>query len=136
MPAAIVCRWSGRLCCRRLPRTRGRFPVWLTASRPRVNMYITDLTHFLDSSGAIGPVKGPPRAMAQFHVDVVAHATDETSTPPAAPQCFKCKKGVVDALVAKDHAILWTCPKCRTEGRIANWQGSLWDLRTRPASSS
>lgn len=37
-------------------------------------MYITDLTYFLDASGAIGPVKGPPRAMAQFHVDVVAHA--------------------------------------------------------------
>ena len=31
--------------------------------------YITDLTHFLDKSGAIGPVKGPARTMAQFHVD-------------------------------------------------------------------
>lgn len=100
-------------------------------------MYITDLTHFLDRSGAIGPVKGPPRAMAQFHVDVVAHATDETlPPPPPAPWCFKCKQGAVDALVANDHAILWTCPKCRTEGRIANWQGSLWDLRARTATSS
>jgi hypothetical protein len=24
------------------------------------------------------------------------------------------------------------CPMCRTEGRISNWQGSLWDLRDRP----
>ncbi len=99
-------------------------------------MHITDLTHFLDLSGAMGPVRDPPRAMAQFHVDVVAHASDETSTPPPAPRCFKGKKGVVDALVAKDHAILWTCPKCRAEGRIANWQGSLWDLRARPATLS
>ena len=32
-------------------------------------MYITDLTHFLDGSGAIAPIKGPARAMAQFVVD-------------------------------------------------------------------
>ena len=56
-------------------------------------MYITDLTHFLDKSGAIGPVKGPARAMAQFHVDVVAHASDATSKAFPAPRCFKCKKG-------------------------------------------
>ena len=37
-------------------------------------MYITDLTHFLDGSGAIAPIKGAARAMAQFLVDVVAHA--------------------------------------------------------------
>ena len=61
-------------------------------------MYITDLTHFLDGSGAIAPIKGPARAMAQFVVEVVAHATDESDTSPAAPTCFKCKKGPVTAL--------------------------------------
>jgi hypothetical protein len=97
-------------------------------------MYITDLTHFLDNSGAIGPVKGPARAMAQFHVDVVAHASDATENPPPAPRCFKCKKGAVEARRAPDGAILWVCPLCRTEGRISNWQGSLWDLRDRPSA--
>jgi hypothetical protein len=53
-------------------------------------MYITDLTHFLDESGAIAPVKGPARAMAQFLVDVVAHASDATSKALPAPKCFKC----------------------------------------------
>ncbi len=28
--------------------------------------------------------------------------------------------------------MVWICPMCRTEGRISNWQGSLWDLRDRP----
>ncbi len=97
-------------------------------------MYVTDLTHFLDKSGAIGPVKGPARAMAQFQVDVVAHATDATFTAPAAPRCFKCKKVAVEAARAQDDAIVWFCPKCRSEGRISNWQGSLWDLRNRPAA--
>jgi hypothetical protein len=63
-------------------------------------MYITDLTHFLDKSGAIGPVKGPARTMAQFHVDAVAHASDSTSETLPAPKCFKCKTGVVEAVLA------------------------------------
>ena len=99
-------------------------------------MYITDLTHFLDKSGAIGPVKGPARAMAQFHVDVTAHASDATGHALAAPRCFKCKKSAVECTRAHDDAIVWACPTCRTEGRISNWQGSLWDLRDRPRSHS
>ena len=98
-------------------------------------MYITDLTHFLDKSGAIGPVKGPARTMAQFHVDAVAHASDSTSETLPAPKCFKCKKGVVEAVLAQDDAVVWVCPKCRIEGCISNWQGSLWDLRNRPPTS-
>ena len=95
-------------------------------------MYVSGLTHFLDKSGAIGPVKGPARAMAQFHVGVVAHASDARSKPFPAPRCFQCVKGVVEAARAQDDAILWVCPRYRTEGRISNWQGSLWDLRDRP----
>lgn len=49
-------------------------------------MYVSDLTHFLDKSGAIGPVKGPALAMAQFHVNVVAHASDATSNALPAPR--------------------------------------------------
>ena len=35
---------------------------------------------------------------------------------------------------AHDDVIVWVCPRCRTEGRIPNWQGSLWDLRDRPSA--
>jgi hypothetical protein len=98
-------------------------------------MNITDFTHFLDKSGAIGPFKGPARAMAQFLIDVVAHASDCTSTILPTPKCFKCKKAAVEAVVAHDDAISRFCPACRIEGRISNWQGSLWDLRVRPPAS-
>lgn len=98
-------------------------------------MYITDLTHFLDKSGAIGPVKGTARTMGQFHVDAVAHASDNSSETFPAPKCFKCKKGVVEAVLAQDNAVVWVCPEYRTEGRISNWQSSLWDLRNRPPTS-
>ena len=68
-------------------------------------MYITDLTHFLDESGAIAPIKGAARAMAQFLVDVVARATDNSDASLAAPTCFKCKKGPVTAVRAADDAV-------------------------------
>ena len=97
-------------------------------------MYVSDLTHVLDTSGSIGPDPETARAMAQFHVDVVAHASDATSAALPAPRCFKCKKGAVEAVRAHDDAIVWICPRCRTEGRISNWQGSLWDLRDRPSA--
>jgi hypothetical protein len=51
--------------------------------------YVTDLTHFLDKSGAIGPAKGPARAMAQFQVDGVAHASDARADVLPAPKCFQ-----------------------------------------------
>jgi hypothetical protein len=102
-------------------------------SRP---MYITDLTHFLDKSGAIGPAKGPARAMAQFLVNVVTHASDATGDALAAPTCFKCKKITVEAARAHDDAIVWNCLACHTEGRISHWKGSLWDLRDRPQARS
>jgi hypothetical protein len=38
-------------------------------------MYVSDLTHLLHKSGAIGSVKGLARAMAQFQVDAVTHAS-------------------------------------------------------------
>lgn len=98
-------------------------------------MYITDLTHLLNKSGAIGPEKGPARAMAQFHVDAVAHASDSTSETLPTPKCFECSKGAVEAVLAQDNAVVWVCPKCRIGGRISNWQGSLWDLRNRPLTS-
>ena len=98
-------------------------------------MYVTDLTHFLDGSGAIAPIKGAARAMAQFLVDVVAHATDESDASLTAPTCFKCKKGPVTAVRAADDAVVGKCPKCWAEGRISKWQGTLWDLSTRPHSS-
>jgi hypothetical protein len=102
-------------------------------------MYITDLKHFLDGQGALGPAKGPARAMAQFQTDVVAYATcatcatDTTVATPEAPTCFKCKKSPVEVALARDEAVVWKCPRCETEGRISNWQGTLWDLRDRPA---
>lgn len=73
--------------------------------------------------------------MVQFNVDAVAHASDRTSTTLPAPKCFKCKKNVVEAVLTRDNAVVWVCPRRRIEGRISNWQGSLCDLRNRPPTA-
>ena len=70
--------------------------------------------------------------MAQFQADVVAHASNADGQPPAAPRCVECRKRTVEAVLARDAAIVWRCAGCGIEGRISNWQGSLWDLRDRP----
>lgn len=95
-------------------------------------MYITDARHFLDEKGGIAPRRGPAKAMADFHASVIAYATDFDSTGVMAARCFKCKKGTVEAAIAQDDAILWSCPQCKAEGWISNWQGTLWDLSERP----
>jgi hypothetical protein len=91
-------------------------------------MYITDARHFLDEKGAIGPQRGPARAMAEFQGGTISFATAAVATGVTAPTCFKCKKARIDARIAKDDSIYWSCPHCQTEGRIAHWQGTLWDL--------
>ena len=103
---------------------------------PKAIMYITDLTHFLDEKGAIQPQRGPAKAMADFHAAAVAHVTDGGRTGMPAPTCFKCKKAPVAPELAADGAIYWGCPRCKAEGRISNWENTLWDLRQGPEQRS
>jgi len=42
----------------------------------------------------------------------------------------------VEAALVQDEAIVWHCPRCQAEGRISNWQGTLWDLSERPDTAS
>ena len=56
-------------------------------------MYVIDLTHYLDTKGAIAPERGPARKMADFLTAVVAHASDfDRSDDAPGPVCFKCRK--------------------------------------------
>jgi len=91
-------------------------------------MYVTDVRHFLDEKGAIGPKKGPGKVFAQFIVGIVSSATDRGARGVASPKCFKCKQVAVAAVVDQDACIVWSCPACHSEGRISNWRGTLWDL--------
>ncbi|MDA8094643.1 MAG: hypothetical protein M0T84_12200 [Betaproteobacteria bacterium] len=101
----------------------------LLLDAPTATMYITDITHFLDEKGAILPRRGQAKIMVDFLTAAVAHATGGSQTGLQAPSCFKCKKALVEPTLAKDGAIYWACPRCKAEGRISNWENTLWDLR-------
>ena len=97
-------------------------------------MYITDLTHFLDEKGAIGPKAGAARRFAEFLGRVVAAASlveadDEAPTPPC--KCHRCK-GMIEAIIGPDDAIAWLCTSCGSEGQISHWRRSFWDLSVTP----
>ena len=101
-----------------------------------VRMYITDARHFLDDKGAIAPLRGPAKALADFHAGVIAYATDYDDTGVPLPRCFKCKRGTVQVTRALDDAIVWQCARCRAEGRISHWKSTFWDLSERPDAAS
>jgi hypothetical protein len=89
-------------------------------------MYITDLSHFLNEKGAIGPRAGPARRFAEFLADVVAAASAPARYAKQC-SCLKCK-GTVTAAIKQDDAIEWLCTSCGQAGRITNWRRSFWDL--------
>lgn len=95
-------------------------------------MYVTDLTHYLDSKGAIALGGTAPQKMAGFLTAVVAHASDFDRPDDApGPVCFKCRKRdqrVVETGITEDDVVVWRCIACGIEGRISNWQGTFWDL--------
>ena len=99
-------------------------------------MSISDARHFLDDKGDLAPLRGPAKAMAESHGGVIARATVVDDVGVMLPRCFKCKKGIVWAVLAQDDAIVWLCPRCHIEGRISNWQGTFWDLSDRSDTAS
>ena len=93
-------------------------------------MHITDLSHFLDAKGAIGPKSGPARRFAEFLASVVATASAKgprAVSGAAQCRCNKCK-GLIATKVAPDDAVEWRCASCGQQGRITNWRRSFWDL--------
>ena len=95
-------------------------------------MYVIDLSHYLDSKGAIAPERGRARKMADFLTAVVAHASDfDRPDDTPSPVCLKCPKRDrrrVETGTTEDDVVVWRCAVCRIEGRISNWRGSFWDL--------
>lgn len=96
-------------------------------------LFVSDLAHFLDDKGAVGPAHGPARKMADLLCAFVAHATNpETSAATVAPYSFGCclrdRCCVATGMDAGEISV-WHCPSCAAAGQITNWQHSLWDLR-------
>jgi hypothetical protein len=104
--------------------------------RPRT--FVTDLTHFLTEEGAIAPMPGPARRLAEFLGNVVIDATT-LRTEQDVGERVKCRRrpgrkpcpGEIETDFELDtDTIVWWCPVCGENGYIRNWKGTLWDCAT------
>lgn len=89
--------------------------------------YVTDLTHLLDSKGAIASKKGVGFTMADFQTKIVYHTTLKDNIN-STYKCFKCKGSNASSNIQDDDEIAWVCNNCGITGFIKNWRGSLWDM--------
>jgi hypothetical protein len=106
------------------------------------NTWITDLRHFLDERGAIAPLSGPGRKLAEHLAAIVAAVTAATEAGPITT--VRCRRrpgrrpcpGEIEAEIdAETMDILWLCPVCGDNGVVHHWQGTLWDCRERRTAS-
>ena len=98
--------------------------------------WITDLTHFLDEEGRIGPTDGPARKLAEHFTAIVEMASrPELIVPPE--HLVRCRRrpgrkpciGHIEIdLDFENEDIIWWCTACDDHGFISNWKGSKRDL--------
>ena len=93
-----------------------------------------DLRDFLDVKGCLSTASGAERRLGQFLAAVVAHETDLKRVDHLGPECLSCFKEQVDTETRADGVIGWNCYACGSQGQIAHWQGSLWDLSARDSN--
>ena len=98
--------------------------------------WISDLSHFMDETGALVG-GGPGGRFAQYLSRLVEAATAEpaetwvTSTVRCRrrPGRVPCPGRIAVRRTASPGAVQWECPTCGDRGRISGWEGSPWDRR-------
>ncbi len=108
----------------------------MDSGRPIPSTWITDITDFLDTSGAIpDELPGPARNLANHSGAIVAAMTRMPRGVPSAsgvkcrrrPNRRPCTGEIVGFLDPNTLGIEWECPLCGDNGVISGWQGSAWD---------
>lgn len=101
------------------------------------DVWVTDLTHFLDEQGLIAPRQGRARRLAEHLTSIVAMTSAEPETPDdGSPGSIRCRRrprrkpcpGFVDADYGPSLEIVWWCKHCGDRGVITEWSGSFWDI--------
>jgi ribosomal protein S27AE len=97
--------------------------------------WVTDLTHFLDETGALPDgLPRPARRLAVYLASIVEAAT-AVQRPGGQTVAIQCRRrpghrrcpGVISYRILSDTRVNWACPRCGDNGFIANWQGTAWD---------
>ena len=98
------------------------------------DMWVTDLTHFLDDNGKLLNRRGNEKIVNHF-ASIVSDLTANPSAEPRElsvscrrrPKRKACSGKIHAAFDAGTSNILWFCPICEDRGIIRNWQNTMWD---------
>ena len=100
-------------------------------------MWVTDLRHCLDASGALPDLPGPALSLALFQGSIVAwvtsHSADSSKrtnvTCRRRPKGRQCPGEIEAEIADSDATVTWACPVCGDGGLISGWQSTRWDRR-------
>jgi hypothetical protein len=100
------------------------------------DVWITDLRHFLEPDGDLGPKSGPARSIAAYLASIVGWVTAAGVAGHTRTNVF-CRRrpdrrpceGEIRAGFEDSETIGWECPVCGDRGTIAGWSGTRWDRR-------
>ncbi len=105
-------------------------------------MWVTDMRHCLDASGAIPEdLPGPALNLTLFLGAVVAWVTsgrsadDPLTNVPCrrSPGRRRCPGEILASFEADGSTIVWHCPACGDNGVTRGWEGTPWDRRSHRA---
>jgi predicted RNA-binding Zn-ribbon protein involved in translation (DUF1610 family) len=95
-------------------------------------MYIMDITHFLDETGEIAADLEHPAASLASFLALIIDATTATGSSDFDEIGLRCRVdgcgGSILSRIDSDE-IIWHCPICGNNGIIRNWQDTKWNQR-------
>ena len=97
--------------------------------------WVTDLRHYLDSEGNLGPLPGPAMNIALFLGAIVEWVTSEPLADPhrtnvrcrRSPGRVRCMGSILAGIEDDGTVLRWGCPLCGDKGTIRGWSGTPWD---------
>jgi hypothetical protein len=100
------------------------------------DIWITDITHFLDEDGEIISEPSQAKVLAEYLAAIIMMASfPEPEYPPEykvscrrRPNRKPCQEEISGWIEPESDDIYWICPRCNDKGRISNWRGTIWDL--------
>lgn len=102
--------------------------------------WTTNLQHFLNHNGEIGPSSGPARRLAEYMASIIDAATryDDQVVVRCRrrPGRRPCRTELEIWTDRDTDDIHWLCPACGDSGLISDWQHSRWDHAGRFSEAS
>src|SRR5438132_8839642 len=100
-------------------------------------MWVTNLRHFLDDTGAL--IESRPGRIAAYFAEIVQIATPRMvgAWSLSEVRCRRrpghklCTGRIGVRLTDTSLTVEWECPECGDAGIVSDWEDTRWDLRPR-----